>query len=88
MEKINCQDINNKQIEVLIKGTDEAFKKAAINIKDAVIISMELAKSGYELEEVICRHKENGICELGIKTWCSNCKKQNWGKYEPRENEE
>lgn len=83
---VNCQDINDEQLEALAKGTDEAFKKAAINIEDAFIILTELAKSGTELEEVICKHRVNGICELGIKTWCSNCKKQKWGKYEPREN--
>lgn len=36
-------------------------------------------------DEVNCRHKVNEICELGIKTWCANCKKQKWGKYGPRE---
>lgn len=80
-------DYNDESLEALAKGTAEAFKKKDIDIGDAYIISTELAKTGIEIAEVDCKHKVNGICKLGIKTWCSNCKKQNWSKYEPRENE-
>ena len=55
------------------------------------IIGIDFARtkdhSGYiEMPMRKCIHMKDGACELGIKTWCSNCMKQNWGKYEPESN--
>lgn len=38
-----------------------------------------------ELPEKKCKHLKENVCELGIKTWCGNCRRQQWGFYVPVE---
>ncbi|MDU3109513.1 MAG: hypothetical protein E7B14_17240 [Clostridium sp.] len=77
----------NEELKLICNSRKNAELIAKIMNKDSDMTKPYVAtpEDLFSDEDRPCIHRKN-YCELGIKTWCSNCKKRGFG-YEAERNQ-